>query len=84
MQIVVEHFRLNVAHLLDGRAEAIVVTDSRRAAVRWTLASDRYVKRQGYDDVASLVAFSGEVINNDIERAGGDADRIMAEPRPAP
>lgn len=39
VQIVVEHFRQNVAHLLGGRAKAMVVTASRKEAVRWMLAT---------------------------------------------
>lgn len=68
VQIVVEHFRTNVAGLLEGRAKAMVVTDSRKAAVRWKLAIDRYIATQGYTDVASLVAFSGEVTDDDAGR----------------
>ena len=34
---------------------------SRKAAVRYKLAFDKYVADQGYTDVAALVAFSGEV-----------------------
>ena len=58
--IVVEHFRANVAGLLDGHAKAMVVTDSRKAAVRYKLAIDAYVARRGYD-LRTLVAFSGQV-----------------------
>jgi len=64
VQIVVEHFRENVAPLLDGKAKAMVVLASRQEAVRWKLAIDRYIKEQGYG-VGTLVAFSGEV--NDPE-----------------
>ena len=58
--IIVEHFRENVAHLLDGHAKAMVVTDSRKAAVRYKFAIDAYVakKNLGY---GTLVAFSGTV-----------------------
>lgn len=64
VQIIVEHFRVNIAHLLDGRAKAMVVTDSRKAAVRWKLAIDEYIKTQGYTDVAALVAFSDKVTDD--------------------
>jgi len=59
--IIVEHFRATVRHLLDGRAKAMVVTGSRKEAVRYKLALDSYLKQQGYADLAALVAFSGEV-----------------------
>ena len=60
VQIVVEHFRQNVAHLLGGQAKAMVVTASRKEAVRWMKAMQAYVKKQGYP-IGLLVAFSGEV-----------------------
>ncbi|KUI20489.1 restriction endonuclease subunit R [Mycobacterium lehmannii] len=65
VQIIVEHFRANVGWRLDGKAKAMVVTSSRKAAVRYKLAFDKYVAEQGYDDVAALVAFSGEVTDAD-------------------
>ena len=61
VQIIVEHFRENVAWRLDGQGKAMVVTSSRKAAVRYKLAFDKYVADHGYTDVAALVAFSGEV-----------------------
>jgi type I restriction enzyme, R subunit len=64
VQVVVEHFRENVAPLLDGQGKAMVVVGSRLEAVRWQLAIDRYIKNQNYK-IATLVAFSGEV--NDPE-----------------
>ncbi|WP_172651083.1 type I restriction endonuclease subunit R [Rhodococcus opacus] len=71
VQIVVEHFRANVAPRLDGKAKAMVVTSSRKAAVRYKLAFDRYVEDHHYTDVAALVAFSGEVTDLDsaVEKA---------------
>ncbi|MGW6655600.1 type I restriction endonuclease subunit R [Rhodococcus sp. NPDC055024] len=58
--IIVEHFRANVAHLLDGHAKAMVVTDSRKAAVRYKLAIDDFIAKKGYG-YGTLVAFSGAV-----------------------
>jgi type I restriction enzyme, R subunit len=71
VQIIVEHFRANVAPRLDGKAKAMVVTSSRKAAVRYKLAFDKYVAEHGYTDVAALVAFSGEVTDPDsaVEKA---------------
>nr|WP_246386381.1 DEAD/DEAH box helicase family protein [Armatimonas rosea] len=64
VQVVVEHFRENVAPLLGGQAKAMVVTASRKEAVRWKLAIDKYIKDQGYK-IGTLVAFSGEVNDTD-------------------
>ncbi|MEH2564963.1 type I restriction endonuclease subunit R [Bradyrhizobium sp. AZCC 2289] len=69
VQIVVEHFRENVAPLLEGRAKAMVVLGSRVEAVRWQLAIEKYIKSRGYK-IGTLVAFSGEV--NDSQ-SGPDA-----------
>lgn len=62
--IMVEHFRENVAHLLDGHAKAMVVSDSRKAAVRYKLAIDAYIAERGYG-FGTLVAFSGSVDDPD-------------------
>ena len=62
-EVIVEHFRETVWPLLDGRAKAMVVCDSRKQAVRFKLAIDRYVSNQKYD-LGTLVAFSGEVTDD--------------------
>ncbi|MBR0676263.1 type I restriction endonuclease subunit R [Roseomonas alkaliterrae] len=60
VRIVVEHFRQNVAHLLGGHAKAMVVTASRKEAVRWMKAMEAYIRQRRYP-IGVLVAFSGEV-----------------------
>jgi type I restriction enzyme R subunit len=65
VQVIVEHFRANVGWRLDRKAKAMVVTASRKEAVRYELALDKYIAACGYTDVAALVAFSGDV--TDIE-----------------
>ena len=62
--IVVEHFRENVAPLLDGRAKAMVVLASRIEAVRWHLALTKYIRERSYK-IGALVAFSGEVTDKE-------------------
>lgn len=59
--VIVEHFREHVAAKIGGKAKAMVVTDSRKAAVRYKLAMDKYLKERGYADMKALVAFSGKV-----------------------
>ena len=61
VQIIVEHYRANVRHLLDGHAKAMVVTSSREHAVRYKEAIDAYIAKRGYTDIATLVAFSGSI-----------------------
>ena len=81
VQIIVEHFEANVKHLLGGTAKAMVVTDSRKAAVRYKRAIDAYIAKHDLDEVTSLVAFSGEVEFTDADVAGYDNDPIGAGDR---
>jgi len=64
-EIVIEHFRDCVAPLLYGKAKAMVVTGSRKEAVRYKLAFDKIIKEKGYKNLQAMVAFSGDV--NDSE-----------------
>lgn len=65
VQIIVEHFKAHVSWRLNGKAKAMVVTSSRKEAVRYKLGIDKYIKAQGYKNLSTLVAFSGEVIDPD-------------------
>lgn len=66
VEVMVEHFKASSKHKLEGRAKAMVVTDSRQAAVRYKLAMDKYLQEKGYDDIRTLVAFSGEVFDEEM------------------
>ena len=70
--IVIEHFREHVMHLLNGQAKAMVVTDSRKAAVRYKQEFDKYMANAGYTDFKALVAYSGTI--TDAEYSIKDAD----------
>lgn len=61
VMVIVEHFRETVMGLLNGQAKAMVVTGSRKEAVRYKLEFDKYIQKQGYPHLHALVAFSGEV-----------------------
>lgn len=65
VQVIVEHFKDNVMGLLGGQAKAMIVTSSRKEAVRYKLSLDKYLvskqSEKGYQDIAAMVAFSGEV-----------------------
>lgn len=63
--IIVEHFRENVSGRLNGQAKAMVVTASRQEVVRYKRAIDSYIRENKYP-MATLVAFSGEVIDKEI------------------
>ena len=62
-QIIVEHFRQHTAAKIGGKAKAMVVTSSRLHAVRYKQAIDAYISKMNYADVATLVAFSGKVVD---------------------
>jgi type I restriction enzyme R subunit len=58
--IIVEHFQATVADQLGGKAKAMIVTSSRLHAVRYKLAVDAYLKKQG-SPFKALVAFTDVV-----------------------
>jgi type I restriction enzyme, R subunit len=66
-EIVIEHFRAHTANKIGGKAKAMVVTSSRLHAVRYKLALDKYIAEKGYDNVRTIVAFSGKVIDEGDE-----------------
>lgn len=59
--VIVEHFRKYVMHFLNDQAKAMVVTDSRKAAVRYKQEFDKYMAKMGYHDFKALVAYSGTI-----------------------
>ncbi|MDA3851633.1 MAG: type I restriction endonuclease [Spirochaetaceae bacterium] len=65
VQVIVEHFKDNILGLLGGQAKAMVVTSSRKEAVRYKLGFDKYIKDKGYRKIHAMVAFSGEVEFNE-------------------
>lgn len=71
VQIIVEHFHANVAYLLEGKAKAMVVTDSRKSAVKYKLAIDAYIAKRRTEDPSynyrTLVAFSAGVTMTEDE-----------------
>ncbi len=70
VQFIIEHFNKNVAHRLDGKAKAMVVTSSRAAAIRYKKAFDRFIaKHPEYGYIHSLVAFSGKMTGKQVMHA---------------
>jgi type I restriction enzyme R subunit len=66
-EIMVEHFKNVTRHKIGGRAKAMVVTSSRLHAVRYKHAFDEYIKKKGYRDMKTLVAFSGTVKDDEVD-----------------
>jgi type I restriction enzyme R subunit len=75
--LIVEHFRENVTAQLEGHAKAMVVADSRLAAIRYKREIDKYVASKGYD-IGTLVAFSGSI--SDAEYGIEDATEASLNP----
>ena len=61
VKVIVEHFKDNVMGLLGGQAKAMVVTSSRKEAVRYKLAFDKYLAENRHSSIQVMIAFSGEV-----------------------
>jgi type I restriction enzyme, R subunit len=83
-EVMVEHFRRSVKQRLSGRAKAMVVTSSRLHAVRYKLAFDHYIAENGYNDIRTLVAFSGKVKDPDTGKEytepGMNVDVVTGKP----
>lgn len=77
VQIVIEHFRANVASSLNGRAKAMVVTEGRQAAVRWSKEMNAYLAKKGYNDMTTLVAFSATVKDNGVEYTERGMNKVV-------
>lgn len=65
VKVIVEHYKNHVMHLLGNQAKAMVVTSSRKEAVRYKLAFDKYITQNNYQHIQAMVAFSGEVEFNE-------------------
>ncbi|ABA56693.1 type I site-specific restriction-modification system, R subunit (helicase) [Nitrosococcus oceani ATCC 19707] len=53
-EIITEHFRHQVVHLMNGQAKAILTTHSCQAAQRYQRTFERYIAAQQYQDVQTL------------------------------
>ncbi|SIS66580.1 type I restriction endonuclease subunit R [Salimicrobium salexigens] len=81
-EIMVEHFRKVTRHKINGRAKSIVVTGSRLHAVRYKHAFDKYLKAKGYNDLQTLVAFSGTVEDGGLSYTEADMNGISENELP--
>lgn len=71
--VTVERDSGYVAHRLDGRAKAMVVTSSRPAAVRYKKAFDAFIAANpAYKDIHALVAFSGKLTGREVMHPNDD------------
>ena len=65
-EIIVETFREVTSKAIGGKGKMMVVTASRLAAVRYFHEVNDYIKRQGYENLQVMIAFSGSVTDPDI------------------
>lgn len=73
-EFIIEHFKRNVASLLNGQAKAMIVTSSRASVVRYKKAFEQYIANHKDEDNIPilrlgipLAAFSGEVVGKDAK-----------------
>jgi type I restriction enzyme R subunit len=76
VQVIIEHFRDNVMGQLAGQAKAMVVTSSRKEAVRYKLGFEKYIAEKGYTDIHAMVAFSGEV---EFDESDPNSEGLLGE-----
>ncbi|MGQ8883286.1 type I restriction endonuclease subunit R [Bacillus paralicheniformis] len=81
-EIIIEHYRNFTRHKIGGRAKAMVVTASRLHAVRYKIAFDQYIKKMGYDDLKTVVAFSGIVKDGEISYSEPDMNGFSEKELP--
>ncbi len=62
-EVMVEHFRQITMKKIGGKAKAMVVTASRKHALKYYLEFKEYIKEKGYKGIRPLVAFSGSLID---------------------
>jgi|APSaa5957512535_1039671.scaffolds.fasta_scaffold02830_5 type I restriction enzyme, R subunit len=58
-KIIVEHFRDHTLPKIGGLAKAMVVGSSRAQALKYKQEIDAYIKENNYQEIKTLVAFSG-------------------------
>lgn len=61
VKVIIEHFQEYVAGMLGGAAKAMIVTSSRKHALRYHKAIEKYLAKHHIDGITALVAFSGIV-----------------------
>jgi type I restriction enzyme R subunit len=66
-KLIVDDFRANIVGRLGGRAKAMVVTAGRQHALDLYQAIRNYVELCGFTDCGTLVAFSGQLKNDETE-----------------
>ena len=58
-EIIIDHFHKHTLLKMGGRAKAMVIADSRWNAIQYKWYIDEYIKSKNYEDINTMVAFSG-------------------------
>ncbi|ADJ27127.1 type I restriction endonuclease subunit R [Nitrosococcus watsonii] len=77
-EIITEHFRHQVAHLLNGQAKAILITHSCQAAERYQQAFARYIAAQQYQSIQTLINHQQVIIGAHKHQANVSSSRLCA------
>ena len=67
VEVIVEQFRQVTLTKIDGKAKAMVVCPSRQSAVKFYQEINKYIEKHKYNDMKTLIAFSGVVEIDDKE-----------------
>ncbi|RSZ61247.1 type I restriction endonuclease subunit R [Corynebacterium hylobatis] len=78
VDVILDHYRSTVQPHLGGRAKAMVVTESRAAAVRYARAFEKAIEARNLP-LQTLVAFSGEVPDPDVASLPGTPPKMVTE-----
>ena len=78
VEIMIGHFAEKVQSEIDGQAKAMIVTRSRKHAVRYKLEVDRFIQQKNYPFKA-LVAFSGTVKDEGVEYTEARMNSVSEE-----
>ena len=79
VKIILEHFNNSTKHKIDGKARAMIVTRSRKAAVLYKLEMDRQIASNNYDDIKALAAFTGTIKHDTKEYTEDNINDIKGD-----
>ncbi|MBE6494256.1 MAG: type I restriction endonuclease subunit R [Methanosphaera stadtmanae] len=80
VKIILEHFNNSTKYKINGKARAMIVTRSRKAAVLYKLELDRQINSNNkYSDIKPLVAFTGTVKHDTVEYTENNMNNIKGD-----
>jgi len=79
VKIILQHFNNSTKHKIDGKARAMIVTRSRKAAVLYKLEIDRQIAKNNYKDIKALAAFTGTITHDTKEYTENNINDIKGD-----